>query len=306
MKVRRRSVESAVSATLKASAMNFADRWLLPTNHVTTAPTSGRKIRALSTYETVLSTSQEPPDVTEAEDQQEDDHDAEDDHPRVTLHLARLTFPQPPTRSDGLEADGIHGSVDYAPIEHVGRACRHEPASTDRVHDPVDDLAVEPVQAPRESVDDRATECIVGLVDPVPLRQHPVDERSGLRRRESLGGNAPRRVHGPGEGDSEPGDSEGEALEEIVLQRHADQREDGVRSAKEHEVPEPAHQIREKPRDEGEACQNDQRVRHDAGRLVSMALTSVLPVEGHEPQSEGVERGQKCGDESECVEKVES
>src|SRR5437870_2900304 len=187
---------------LKPRAMIFAARWDVPTNQATTAPTRGTKMRRLRMY-VISSTQPRPPTLEESQSEHEcDDHDdPEDDDPRVALDLSGLSLPQPQTAPHGLEADGIHGSIDDPAIEPVGPCRDDDPSPADPVHNAIDDLSVEPIERPGHAIDDRPSERIIRVVDPVPLRQQAVDECTAPRRREAFRRDALRRVHGPGEGE---------------------------------------------------------------------------------------------------------
>ena len=158
----------------------------------------------------------------------------------------------------------------------------------------------------REAVDDRSTERVVGVIDPIPLRQHPVDEGPAGSARETLGGDPLRLVDRPREPDAEPGDAERERLQQVVDRRDPDEREAGLRTAEEDEVAEPLHRIGEEPRDQGEPGEDQEGRRHDAGRLVQVLVTAVLPVERHEPEPERVEGREERGEEAEDVQQVEA
>src|SRR5881397_94224 len=134
----RRNVARVVSMRLKPRAMSFAARWDVPTNQATTAPTRGTKMRRLRMY-VISSTQPRPPTLEESQSEHErDDHDdPEDDDPRVALDLSRLSLPQPQTRPHGLEADGIHGSVDDLAVEPVGPRRDRDSAPAHAVHDTV-------------------------------------------------------------------------------------------------------------------------------------------------------------------------
>src|SRR5213594_2979406 len=179
----RRNVARVVSMRLKPRAMSFAARWDVPTNQATTAPTRGTKMRRLRMY-VISSTQPRPPALEESQSEHEcDDHDdPEDDDPRVALDLSGLSLPQPQTAPHGLEADGIHGSIDDPAIEPVGPCRDDDPSPADPVHDAIDDLSVEPVERPGHAIDDRPSERVIRVVDPVPLRQHAVDECTDPRR----------------------------------------------------------------------------------------------------------------------------
>src|SRR6266704_2304483 len=124
----------------------------------------------------------EPPlDEAESEHERDDDDDPEDDDPRVTLDLTGLPLPEPQTRPHGLEADRVHGAVDDPTVEPVAPSRDHDSAAAHAVHDAVDDLAVEPVKGPSCVVDDRPTERVVRVIDPVALREHAVNERPAPR-----------------------------------------------------------------------------------------------------------------------------
>src|SRR5206468_12662408 len=110
----------------------------------------------------------------------------------------------------------------------------------------------------------------------------------------------------PGEPDAEPGDAEGERLQQVVDGRDADERETGLRTPEEDEVAEPLYRIGEEPRDQGEPGEDQEGRRHDAGRLVRVIVTAVLSVERHEPEAEGVEGGEERGEEAEEVQQVEA
>src|SRR6266571_5527412 len=264
MKPRRRNVASAVSTKLKASATTFVKRCDVPATQAMTAPISGARMRTLRMY-VISSTQTRPPALEEAQTKHErDDHDdPEDDDPGVALHLAGLPLAQPKTRSHGLEADGIHGAIDDLAIEPVRPRRDDDPGAADPVHDAVDDLSVEPVERPGHAVHDGPSERVVRVVDPVPLRQHAMDEGAAPGCGEAFRGDPLRGVHGPGEGEAQGRDAHRHPLEDVVRERDAHEREAGLGPPEEDEVPEALHRIREEARDEREAPEDHQRYRHD-------------------------------------------
>src|SRR5207247_5170148 len=124
--------------------------------------------------------------------------------------------------------------------------------------------------------------------------------------RDTVRGDPLRLVDRPGEPDAEPGDAEGERLQQVVDGRDADERETGLRTAEEDEVAEPLHRVGEEPRDQSEPGEDQEGRRHDPGRLVRVLVTAVLSVERHEPEAEGVEGGEERGGEAEEVPQVEA
>src|SRR6266705_325671 len=178
----RSNVPRVVSMRLKPRAMSFAARWDVPTNQVTTAPTRGTKMRRLRMY-VISSIQPRPPALQESQSEHErDDHDdPEDDDPGVALDLSGLSLPQPQTAPHGLEADCVHGSIDDLAVEPVGPCRNHDPGAADPVHDAVDDLSVEPVARAGHAVHDCPSERVVGVIDPVPPRQHAMDEGAAPR-----------------------------------------------------------------------------------------------------------------------------
>src|SRR5947209_12132228 len=183
----RSNVASVVSIKLKPRAMSFAARCDVPTNQVTTAPTSGIKMRRLRMY-VISSTQPRPPTLEETQSEHErDDHDdPEDDDPRVALDLSGLSLPEPQTRPHGLEADCVHRPIDDLAVEPVGPRRDDDPGTAHAVHDAVDDLAVEPIERPGRPVHDGPSERVVRVVDPVPFCEHAVDERAASRGREAF------------------------------------------------------------------------------------------------------------------------
>src|SRR2546426_11836984 len=218
MKPRRRNVASAVSTKLKASAITFVKRGDVPATQAMTAPISGTRMRTLRMY-VISSTQTCPPALEEAQAKHErDDHDdPEDDDPCVALHLTGLPLAQPQTRSDGLQADRVHGSVDDLAIESVRPGRDDDPGTADPVHDAVDDLSVEPVKGAGRAVHHGPAERVVGVIDPVPLRQHAMDEGAAPGCGEAFRRHALRRVHGPGEGEAQDRDAHRDPLERVVL-----------------------------------------------------------------------------------------
>src|SRR2546426_9981521 len=192
----RSNVASVVSMRLKPRAMSFAARWDVPTNQATTAPTRGTKMRRLRMY-VISSTQPRPPTGEESQSEHgRDDHDdPEDDDQRVALDLSGLSLPQPQTAPHGLEADRVHGSVDDPAIESVGPCRDHDAGAADPVHEAIDDVSVEPVERAGHGVDEGPCESVIRVVDPVPLRQHAVDECTTPPRGEAFLLNARRRVH---------------------------------------------------------------------------------------------------------------
>src|SRR2546427_6509527 len=228
MKPRRRNVASAVSTKLKASATTFVKRCDVPATQAMTAPISGTRMRTLRMY-VISSTQTCPPALEEAQAKHErDDHDdPEDDDPGVALHLAGLPLAQPQTRSHGLQADRVHGSVDDRAVEPVGPRRDYDPCAADTVHDAVDDHSVEPVKGPGRAVHDGPSERVVRVVDPVPFREHAVDEGTAPGCGEAFRRHALRRVHSPGEGEAQDCDAHRDPLEQVVLHRDAHEREAG-------------------------------------------------------------------------------
>src|SRR5437870_1215359 len=249
---------------LKPRAMIFAARWDVPTNQATTAPTRGTKMRRLRMY-VISSTQPRPPTLEESQSEHErDDHDdPEDDDPRVALDLSGLSLPQPQTAPHGLEADRVHGSVDDPAIESVGPCRDHDAGAADPVHDAIDDLAVEPVDRAGHGVHDGPSERVVRIVDPVPFRQHAMDEGAAPGCGEAFRGDPLRRVHGPGEGEARGRDAHRDPFEDVVRQRDAHEREASLGPPEEDEVPEALHRIREEAGDEREASEDHHRHGHD-------------------------------------------
>src|SRR5438093_4113933 len=254
MKPMRRNVASAVSTKLKPSATTSVKRCDVPATQAMTAPMSGTRIRTLRMY-VISSTQTCPPALEEAQAKHErDDHDdPEDDDPRVALHLAGLPLAQPQTRSDGLEADRIHGSVDDLAIEPVGPGRDDNAGAADPVHDAIDDLSVEPVERPGHAIHHGPSERVVRVVDPVPLRQHTMDEGPAPGCGETFRPHPLRRVDCPGEGEAQDRDAHRDRLEQKVPDRDAKEREGRFWPLEEDEVPEALHRIREEAGDEREA-----------------------------------------------------
>src|SRR5207244_11781861 len=194
MKASRSDVAKTISTRLNPRAMNFAVRCEVPIPQTMSAPTKGINQRRDKTP-TMSGSSEEPLHEPLAEHQEEQDDQSYDDDPGVALHLARLSLPQTPARPDRLEAHGVHGAVDHTPIEAVAVHRHPHPTAADRVHDPVDHIAVEPVQPSGEADNDVPTERVVHVVDPVTSREHPVDEGGAGSLRESFRGNLRDRVH---------------------------------------------------------------------------------------------------------------
>src|SRR3989449_9805409 len=194
----RSNVARVVSMRLKPRAMSFAARWDVARTQATAAPTRRTKMRRLRMY-VISSTQPRPPTLEESQSEHErDDHDdPEDDDPRVALDLSGLSLPQPQTAPHGLEADRVHGSVDDPAVESVGPCRDHDAGQADPVHDAIDDVSVEPVERAGHGVHDGPSERVIRVVDPVPLRQHAVDEGAAPRRGEAFRRDALRRVHGP-------------------------------------------------------------------------------------------------------------
>src|SRR6267378_2061580 len=304
MKASKSQVARPISTKLNPRAMNFAARCEVPIPHTMSAPTNGINQRRDKTP-TMSRASEEPLDEPLAEHEEEQDDEPHDDDPGVALHLACLSLAQPPTGPDGLQADGVDSAVDHTPVEDVALHGHPKATATDRVHDPIDHIAVEPVQASSDADDDGPTERVVHVVNPVPLDEHPMDERASARGGEPLGGNPFRGVDGPGEDDAEDRDTERQGLEYIVRPRNADEREARLRPLEEHEVPEPLHRVCEEARCDREAGEDDERRGHHARRFMRMLVPSVFAVERHEPESERVERREEGRDDAEGVEQVE-
>src|SRR5947208_9071137 len=162
----RSDVARTNSTWLNPRAMNFAARCEVTMPQTMSAPTKGISQRKDKTP-TMSRTSEEPLHKPLAEHQEEQDDQSHDDDPGVALHLARLSLPQTPARPDRLEAHGVHGAVDHTPIEGVALYRHPHPTAADRLHDPVDHIAVEPVQPSGEADNDVPTERVVHVVDPV-------------------------------------------------------------------------------------------------------------------------------------------
>src|SRR5438445_447807 len=122
---------------------------------------------------------EDPGEEPQHDGEDEDRDDPEDDHPRVVLDLPRLAGPQRETRSYRLEADAVHGAVDHPPVKNVGEGGDDDTPARDRVHDPVDNVSIEPVYGFREPGDGPRAERVVPIIDPVPVKEHGVEERPG-------------------------------------------------------------------------------------------------------------------------------
>src|SRR5207245_2761313 len=194
----RRRVAGPASARRKPSAIHFAVRWVIPATHTATEPTSGTSTRSVRMYD-ISSTPQPPLDEGNPEHQGYNDHDPQHDDPRIVLDLARLPLPEPHARPHRLEAHRVDGAVDDPSVECVRPGGGREAATADRIHDPVDDLSVEPVETPCNPVHHGPAERVVRIVDPVPLRQHAVQERRPPGGGEALRRDALRRVDRPRE-----------------------------------------------------------------------------------------------------------
>src|SRR5438445_9998243 len=239
------------------------------------APTKGINQRRDKTP-TMSGSSEEPLHKPLAEHQEEQDDQSHDDDPGVALHLARLSLPQTPARPDRLEAHGVHGAVDHTPIEGVALYRHPHPTAADRVYDPVDHIAVEPVQSSSEADDDVPTERVVDIVDPVPTGEHPMEERAPSGGGETLRGNPFRGVDGPGQGDPEDRDAQRRTFEHVVRPWYAHAGKGRFGPPEEHEVPEPSHRIGEEARHERDSRDDQQGGGHDAGRFVRMLVHAVI------------------------------
>src|SRR2546425_4396159 len=282
MKASRSDVARTISTRLNPRAMNFAVRCEVPIPQTMSAPTNGMNQRRDKTP-TTSGSSEEALHEPLAEHQEEQDDQSHDDDPGVALHLARLPLPQTPARPDRIEAHGVHGAVDHTPIENVALYRHPHPPAADRVHDPVDHFAIEPVQSSSEADNDVPTERVVHVVDPVPTGEHPMEERATPGGGETLRGNPFRGVDGPGQGDSEDRDAQRRTFEHVVRPWDADEGEARLGPLEEHQVPEPLHRIGEEAGQERETREDHQGRGHYAGRFMRMLVPAVFPVEGHEP-----------------------
>src|SRR5947208_427330 len=140
----RTDVARTISTRLNPRALNFAARWEVPSPQTMSAPTNGISQRRDKTP-TMSGSSEETLHEPLAEHEEEQDDQSHDDDPGVALHLARLPLPQTPARADCLEADGVHGAVDYPPIEDIALHRHPHPPAADGLHDSAADIPVEPV-----------------------------------------------------------------------------------------------------------------------------------------------------------------
>src|SRR2546427_6373258 len=165
----RRTPAMAVSSRENARAIHRAGLRLPPAASTVTNPAKGtmrrRERKSIRSWPPE-DAGQEPEDDREDEDR----GDPEDDHPRVVLDLSGLAGPEGQARSKGLEADAVHGAVDDLPIEEVREGSQRDRPPTDRVHDSVDNVSIEPVHGLREARNDVGPECVVLFVDPVPIQ----------------------------------------------------------------------------------------------------------------------------------------
>src|SRR2546421_12398369 len=200
MKASRSNVPRAIPTRLKRREMNFAAGCDVPMPQATSEPTKGM-IQSRVRIPTTSGPPEESLHEPLAEHEEERDDEAHHDDRGVALHLTGLALAQPPARPDRLEADRVHGPVDHLAIEHVALDGDLHPAAADRVHDAVDHSAVEPVQASGDAIDDGPTERVVHVVDPITTAEHAIDERPAPCRRECLRGHQLRGLDGPGHGD---------------------------------------------------------------------------------------------------------
>src|SRR5437660_617104 len=146
MKASRSDVARTISTRLNPRAMNFAARCDVPIPQTMSEPTNGHTQMRDKTP-TMSRSTDETLHKPLAEHQEEQDDQSHDDDPGVALHLARLSLPQTPARSDRLEAHGVHGAVDHTPIEDVALHRHPNAHAADRVHDAAEHIAGEPVQS---------------------------------------------------------------------------------------------------------------------------------------------------------------